>query len=498
ERKRLADAHAAERKRAAEAHAAEVRRLAAEHAAELARREDEHRAAADRLTAEHAEERDSLAARCDRLVAETARLTARAREANSSRAAALSATANAAGRMQALSTGMLADLRAMEEKHQDEEVLADLFHLDHRTAQAGRLADSVAVLTGARSGRRWARPITMESVLRGAMGRIGGYRRVRVHSAGETAVAGHAAEGVMHALAELLDNAATFSPPTAEVHVYVEEVPSGVIVSIEDSGLVMGEAQLRRAERAVSGASVELGGLTGTRLGLAVVGRLARRYGLQVSYRPSARGGTGVLVLVPQEILVPAGGSALPHPGTDAGTATSGTSATATTAAGTGPSAPSVAPSLPRRGDTGTGAAGSSTADSTDDAGSPDAAGSPAEDSAQPPLVLPRRRRGQTLAKAERGHSGGATPSRPAPTAEETRARTARFHTFRQAVRAVNDGQSPESTLTNTPLPQQAGGGAGTTPPGPTPGPTPGSAPEALADAAALTTPQSPEGDTTP
>ena len=31
----------------------------------------------------------------------------------------------------------------------------------------------------------------------------------------------------MHALAELLDNAANFSPPTAEVHVYVEEVPAG-------------------------------------------------------------------------------------------------------------------------------------------------------------------------------------------------------------------------------------------------------------------------------
>jgi predicted regulator of Ras-like GTPase activity (Roadblock/LC7/MglB family)/anti-sigma regulatory factor (Ser/Thr protein kinase) len=207
--------------------------------------------------------------------------------------------------MQALATGMLADLRAMEERHSDEDVLADLLHLDHRTAQAGRLADSVAVLTGARSGRRWARPIAMESILRGAMGRISGYQRVRVHSASDTAVAGHAAEGVMHALAELLDNAANFSPPSAEVHVYVEEVPAGVIVSVEDSGLVMGDIQLRRAERAVSGDSTELGGLTGTRLGLAVVGRLARKYGLKVSYRPSARGGTGVLMLVPQDILVP-------------------------------------------------------------------------------------------------------------------------------------------------------------------------------------------------
>jgi hypothetical protein len=100
--------------------------------------------------------------------------------------------------------------------------------------------------------------------------------------------------------------------------VYVEEVPAGVIVSVEDSGLVMGEVQLRRAEQAVSGEAgqngtpgkngestvgVGLGGLTGTRLGLSVVGRLARKYGLKVSFRPSARGGTGVLMLIPQDIL---------------------------------------------------------------------------------------------------------------------------------------------------------------------------------------------------
>ncbi|MFF4908414.1 ATP-binding protein [Streptomyces sp. NPDC001260] len=257
------------------------------------------------LAQERARSAAAIGAERARLAAEHADLAERARRAEQERAAAISATANAAGRMQALATGMLADLRAMEERHEDEDVLADLLHLDHRTAQAGRIADSVAVLAGARSGRRWARPIGMESILRGAMGRIRGYRRVRVHSACEAAVAGHAAEGVMHALAELLDNAANFSPPTAEVHVYVEEVPAGVILSVEDSGLVMGDVQLRRAERAVSGDLGGLGGLTGTRLGLAVVGRLALKYGLKVSYRPSARGGTGVLMLVPQDILVP-------------------------------------------------------------------------------------------------------------------------------------------------------------------------------------------------
>ncbi|WP_377271957.1 ATP-binding protein [Peterkaempfera sp. SMS 1(5)a] len=219
------------------------------------------------------------------------------------RAAAMSACANVAGRMQALSTSMLADLREMEHRHGDADVLGDLLHLDHRTAQAGRLADSIAVLTGARSGRRWARPIVMESVLRGATGRIAGYQRVRLHSTTDIAVAGHAAEGVMHALAEILDNACNFSPPTTEVHVYVAEVPAGVVITVEDSGLVMSDVALRRAERAVSGDAPDLTALSGTRLGLAVVGRLARKHGLTVSFRPSASGGTGVVMLLPQELV---------------------------------------------------------------------------------------------------------------------------------------------------------------------------------------------------
>ncbi|MDD9375335.1 ATP-binding protein [Streptomyces sp. ZAF1911] len=286
--------------RDAAAHTAERSRLTAEHTAVLERLTGDHAAVLEHLTGAHAAELDGLAAAQN---ASRERLGGELRRAESGRAAAMAAAANAAGRMQALATGMLADLREMEHRHADEDVLGDLLHLDHRTAQAGRLADSIAVLTGARSGRRWAKPIVMESILRGAMGRIGGYQRVRLHSTSDAAVAGHAAEGVMHALAELLDNAANFSPPTAEVHVYVEEVPSGIVITVEDSGLVMSEVQLRRAEQAVTAASLDLAGLSGTRLGLAVVGRLARKHGLTVSFRPSARGGTGALMMLPQELI---------------------------------------------------------------------------------------------------------------------------------------------------------------------------------------------------
>jgi hypothetical protein len=85
--------------------------------------------------------------------------------------------------------------------------------------------------------------------------------------------------------------------------VYVEEVSTGIVITIEDCGLVMSPAALARAERAVSAEPLDFTTLSGSRLGLAVVGCLARKHGLTVSFRPSSRGGTGVVVMIPQQLI---------------------------------------------------------------------------------------------------------------------------------------------------------------------------------------------------
>ncbi|GAA2447384.1 sensor histidine kinase [Streptomyces glaucus] len=217
-------------------------------------------------------------------------------------AAAQAASAKALSRVQAKAVSMLADLREMQERH-GEEVFGDLLRLDHSTSQLGLMTDRLALLMGGRSSRAWNKPIVMESILRGAVGRIAAYQRVRLHCSTDAAISGFAAEGVMHLLAELMDNATTFSPPVDEVHVYVEERSAGLVVTIEDSGLKMADAAMRRAEEAVAGRMTDLASLQGTRLGLAVVGRLAVKYGISVNYRPSSRGGTGVVVLLPPQLL---------------------------------------------------------------------------------------------------------------------------------------------------------------------------------------------------
>ena len=220
------------------------------------------------------------------------------------------ALVNLARRMQAIVHQQARELREMEDRHgKDPAVFGDLLRIDHNTALTGRLADSIAVLGGARSGRQWNRPVPLYSVLRGAMSRIVGYERVELSTSTECAVVGPAVEPLIHVLAELLDNATRYSPPHTKVHLTAAEVQSGVAVEIEDGGVGMSEQARHLAERRLEQAQqgIDLGDLGETpRLGLAVVGRLTQAFGLQVSLRTSAYGGVRVVLVVPQQLITSA------------------------------------------------------------------------------------------------------------------------------------------------------------------------------------------------
>lgn len=222
---------------------------------------------------------------------------------------------NVARRVQAIVHQQFQDLREMEERHGGTpEVFDDLLHLDHGTALIGRLADSLAVLGGSRPGRQWSAPVPLFNILRGAMSRITDYQRVELHSVVEVAVAGPAVEPLIHALAELLDNATRYSPPHTRVHLTAIEVQSGIAIEVEDGGVGLSEEGKVRAERVLSqvSAGLDLAGLgENPRLGLSVVGRLAQMNRFQVSLRPSAYAGVRAVLAVPRELVtaVPANAS---------------------------------------------------------------------------------------------------------------------------------------------------------------------------------------------
>ncbi|MFI1395650.1 ATP-binding protein [Streptomyces sp. NPDC020681] len=225
---------------------------------------------------------------------------------------------NIARRVQAIVHQQAQELREMEDRHgQDPDVFGDLLHLDHRTALIGRLADSIAVLGGARPGRQWQQNVPLFNVLRGAMSRIIDYQRVDLHSVAEVGVLGRAVEPLIHALSELLDNATRYSPPETRVHLTAIEIQSGVAIEIEDAGVGLTDEARNRAERALaqnSSSGLDIDDLgESPRLGLAVVGRLSHTNNFRVSLRPSAYGGVRLVLIVPPELITatPVRGGAL-------------------------------------------------------------------------------------------------------------------------------------------------------------------------------------------
>ncbi|MER5430396.1 ATP-binding protein [Streptomyces sp. NPDC002588] len=212
-----------------------------------------------------------------------------------------------ARRVQAIVHQQSAELREMEEDHgRNPEVFDDLLRIDHGTTMIGRLADSISVLGGGRPGRSWPKPVAMYSVLRGAMSRILDYPRVKLDNIAQVNISGNSVEPLIHALAELMDNACRFSPPQSKVHVNALEVQTGIAVEIEDAGVSLSEEAHAKTEKMLEDARrdvtmQDLGGAP--RLGLAVVGRLCKSFNLKVSLRTSAYGGVRAVLIVPREML---------------------------------------------------------------------------------------------------------------------------------------------------------------------------------------------------
>ncbi|MCX5211424.1 ATP-binding protein [Kitasatospora sp. NBC_00240] len=198
-------------------------------------------------------------------------------------------------------------LDEMERTHHDPELLDGLLKADHAAAQQARLAQTLAVLCGARAGRHWPEPVPLEDVVRGAQSRILPFQRVIVRSKLETAVIGAAAEALIHAVAELLDNATRYSPPSTQVFVTLMPVHNGAVIEIDDGGVGMADQAVAKAAAVLSGGSTlevsRLGEVP--QLGLAAVGRLAEQYGFRVtlSSAPSPYGGVRVVVLLPNALL---------------------------------------------------------------------------------------------------------------------------------------------------------------------------------------------------
>ncbi|GGT90871.1 sensor histidine kinase [Actinomadura citrea] len=217
---------------------------------------------------------------------------------------------NLARRNQALLHRQLSLLDTMERRTEDPSELSDLFRLDHLATRMRRHAEGLVILAGKTAGRGWRRPVPLVDVVRGAVAEVEDYPRVRVQPLPRVSLLGSAVADVIHLLAEVVENATTFSPPQSPVRVSGHGVASGFAIEVEDRGLGMTEEALRRANERLA-RPPEFDPSDSAQLGLFVVARLAERQEITVTLRPSPYGGTTAIALIPSSLIVE---SAEPEP----------------------------------------------------------------------------------------------------------------------------------------------------------------------------------------
>ncbi|GAA1844859.1 sensor histidine kinase [Actinomadura bangladeshensis] len=210
---------------------------------------------------------------------------------------------NLSWRSQSLLHRQLRLLDQMERRASSAEELDDLFRLDHLTTRMRRHAEGLVILSGSPTVRAWDHPVAAEDVVRAAIAEVEDYTRIEVTGASAVAVTGDVVADVIHLLAELIENATAYSPPTTEVTVKVETVANGLAVEVVDRGIGLAPEELDALNRRLANA-VEFDLVDTERLGLFVVARLAARHDIKVSLQPSAYGGTTAIVLVPHALVV--------------------------------------------------------------------------------------------------------------------------------------------------------------------------------------------------
>ncbi|MFF1559676.1 nitrate- and nitrite sensing domain-containing protein [Streptomyces sp. NPDC058279] len=202
----------------------------------------------------------------------------------------------------------LAVIEELESKEQEPERLATLFKLDHLATVMRRHNENLLVLAGQEHGHGQALPVPLVDVLRAAVSEIERYERVDLAALPSyTQVAGHAADDISHVLAELLENATTFSPPDAKVKVSGRLLDSGeVVLSVLDEGIGVTADRLESLNARLATPEAydeEPEAEHGLGLGLYVAGRLAARHGVTAELRAGRHGGTEALVVVPAALL---------------------------------------------------------------------------------------------------------------------------------------------------------------------------------------------------
>ena len=210
---------------------------------------------------------------------------------------------NLSRRSQSLVERQIRLIDDLEQGEQDSERLGNLFQMDHLATRMRRNSENLLVLAGHDVSRRWTQAVGLVDVLRAAVSEIEQYERVTLNVQPGIAVRGQAVNDVVHLLAELVENATSFSAADTPVNVAGHLLNSGgVLLDITDQGVGMGAEEMAHANWRLDNPPV-VDVAVSRRMGLFVVARLAARHGIRVRLRPASMGGLTALVWLPDEVI---------------------------------------------------------------------------------------------------------------------------------------------------------------------------------------------------
>jgi signal transduction histidine kinase len=210
---------------------------------------------------------------------------------------------NLSRRSQSLVERQIRLIDDLEQGEQDAERLANLFQMDHLATRMRRNSENLLVLAGHEVSRRWTQAVPLVDVLRAAVSEIEQYERVTLNVQPGISVRGQAVNDVVHLIAELAENASSFSAADTPVKVSGHLLNSGgVLLDISDQGVGMGAEEMAHANWRLDNPPV-VDVAVSRRMGLFVVARLAARHGIRVRLRPATGGGLTALVWLPDEVI---------------------------------------------------------------------------------------------------------------------------------------------------------------------------------------------------
>ncbi|MFD5544948.1 ATP-binding protein, partial [Streptomyces sp. NPDC127079] len=243
---------------------------------------------------------------------------------------------NVGRRVSNLTTRQLAFIDAVERAETDPALLERLYSIDHIAVRLRRNADSLMLLAGIRETVLAAGPTPVSNVVRAALGQIEGYQRVRLYAGTDAVIEPDIIGDLTLMVAELLENAVSFSPAGSPVEVTVRSSDAGAHIVVTDHGLGMSTERLAEEnQRLIRRERLDL--VPTKVLGLFVVGALARRWEIGVELTRTPGGGVTAEVTLPGRLLLTMSAVA----------DTAGSPLTVEPAAPTEPTGPTPAASVP-------------------------------------------------------------------------------------------------------------------------------------------------------